>query len=624
METTWRIEMFGGLCARRGEQVITRFRTQKTGALLAYLAYHLGRMQPREVLMEVLWPDDGLEAARHKLSVALSALRGQLEPPGVAPDSVLVADRVAAGLNAAAVRTDAAEFEAALKAAAAPGREGERGELLAHAVELYRGELLPGYYEEWVLPEQQRLNDLFFQALHQLVTRMERTGDLERALPYALRAVSAAPIREEAHRNLMRLYAGLGQPSEALRQYRELERILLAELASVPSAGTRELAQQIESMGSMGSTGPSGLTSHTSHTPHTSHTDPAPHTSHTSHTAPDPEPVGGAVPLGSAFYVARPTDEEFQAALARGDSIVLVKGASQVGKTSLLARGLQQARQAGARVALTNFQLFNAAQLESAETLLLVLAQALADQLELEVAPGDDWDERRGANPNLWRYLRHEVLGAAPAPLVWGLDEVDRLFTCPYGSEVFALFRSWHNERAFDPAGPWSRLTLAIAYATEAHLFITDLNQSPFNVGTRLTLEDFTREQVADLNRRYSSPLKSEAAVRRFFDMVGGHPYLVRRGLNEMVSHGVDIDTFERRAGNGDWIFGDHLQRMRAALARDPELCEEVRSVLQGRPCPTPDSFYRLQSAGVLAGPSPGEARPRCPLYATYLERHLA
>src|SRR5207249_268697 len=52
------------------------------------------------------------------------------------------------------------------------------------------------------------------------------------------------------------------------------------------------------------------------------------------------EPVGGAVPLGSRFYVVRPADQEFREAIARRDSVVLVKGARQVGKTSLLARGL--------------------------------------------------------------------------------------------------------------------------------------------------------------------------------------------------------------------------------------------------------------------------------------------
>src|SRR5204862_5917842 len=116
---------------------------------------------------------------------------------------------------------------------------------------------------------------------------------------------------------------------------------------------------------------------------------------------------------------------------------------------------------------------------------------------------------------------RREVLGKVNAQVVWGLDEVDRLFTSKFGGEVFGLFRSWHNKRALDPDGPWQRLTLAIAYATEAHLFITDLNQSPFNVGTRLLLDAFSFEQVEELNRRYGSPLRDKAEVARYFRLVG-------------------------------------------------------------------------------------------------------
>src|SRR5207249_2093354 len=77
------------------------------------------------------------------------------------------------------------------------------------------------------------------------------------------------------------------------------------------------------------------------------------------------EPVGGAVPLDSPFYVARPVDETFYRAIARRDSIVLVKGARQMGKTSLLGRGLQQARQAGARVVQSELQLLSAPDLAS-------------------------------------------------------------------------------------------------------------------------------------------------------------------------------------------------------------------------------------------------------------------
>src|SRR5262249_8052415 len=83
------------------------------------------------------------------------------------------------------------------------------------------------------------------------------------------------------------------------------------------------------------------------------------------------EPVGGAMPLNSEFYIVRGADEEFRSAIARQDSIVLIKGARQVGKTSLLARGLQQARAAGAKVVLTDLQKLNASDLASAEAFYL-------------------------------------------------------------------------------------------------------------------------------------------------------------------------------------------------------------------------------------------------------------
>jgi class 3 adenylate cyclase len=335
------------------------------------------------------------------------------------------------------------------------------------------------------------------------------------------------------------------------------------------------------------------------------------------------EAVGGAVPLDSQFYVVRSTDEEFHAAIARHDSIVLVKGARQMGKTSLLARGLQQARREGAQVVLTDFQKLNTADLVSAQTLLMSLAESLADQLDLKVSVRETWNLNRGPSVNFDRFLRREVLGNSKATVVWGLDEVDRLFVCDFASEIFGLFRSWHNERALDPAGPWSRISLAIAYATEAHLFITDVNQSPFNVGTRLALEDFTLEQVADLNQRYGQPLRNSQELTGFFALVGGHPYLVRCGLRALSQEVGGFKTFESHADRDEGAFGDHLRRMLVLLAKDNSLADVVRDVLRGLPCPTAESFYRLRSAGVLAGSAYTSARLRCQLYANYLSRHL-
>src|SRR5437867_3710084 len=113
-----RIEMLGGLRVVGPDGVITRFPSQKTGALLAYLAYHVHRQHPRETLIELLWPEGNLEAGRLSLRVTLSALRIQLEPTGIG----LLANRNEVGLDPTTVTTDAAEFEAALVTAdSAPG-----------------------------------------------------------------------------------------------------------------------------------------------------------------------------------------------------------------------------------------------------------------------------------------------------------------------------------------------------------------------------------------------------------------------------------------------------------------------------------------------------------------------
>jgi hypothetical protein len=138
-----------------------------------------------------------------------------------------------------------------------------------------------------------------------------------------------------------------------------------------------------------------------------------------------------------------------------------------------------------------------------------------------------------------------------------------------------------------------------------------------------VTLEVFTREQVSELNRRYRSPLRSAAEVTRFYQLTGGQPYLTHRGIQVMATRGLDLAAIEPELASETGFFGDHLRRVALSLAPDPELREAIRQVLQGQPCPTVESFYRLRSAGVLAGESARAARLLCRLYAVYLHEHL-
>lgn len=336
---------------------------------------------------------------------------------------------------------------------------------------------------------------------------------------------------------------------------------------------------------------------------------------------PDLESVGGAVPLDSKFYVERGTDGIFSEAVDRRDSLVLVKGARQMGKTSLLARGLDRARGASCRVVLTDFQRLQSADFESLTSFYRALTEVIAGQLGVEEPEERRWSR----NPNgVFEGFWISALRQLGEPVLWAIDEFDRLFTSSFGAEVCGLLRSWHNARALDPSMPWRYLTVAMAYATEAQLFISDLNQSPFNVGTRLSLSDFSLEEVGELNRRYGEPLKGQGEVQRFHELLGGHPYLTRSALNEMVRCSRGMDLVEELAGQEDSIFGEHLRRLLYGVGRDPVVTEALRALLFREEPPVQDVFYRMRSAGVVVGAGAAEARMRCLLYRDYLCRHLA
>lgn len=246
MSDPWRVKLLGGLRAERGEQVITRFKTQKVAALFAYLAFHLRQAHAREVLIELLWPESDAPTLRNSLSVALSSLRNQFEPPGVPQGTMLRADRFSISLNPAVVTTDVAEFERALKAATRAGSVLERAQHLSEAVELYQGPLLLGFYEDWVPTQQERLAGLFLDAVGALVTHLENTGDTRTALAHARHAVAVDPLREEGQQHLIRLLAADRQPGAALRQYKEYERLLEEEIGDEPSPALRALFRRIE------------------------------------------------------------------------------------------------------------------------------------------------------------------------------------------------------------------------------------------------------------------------------------------------------------------------------------------------------------------------------------------
>lgn len=334
-------------------------------------------------------------------------------------------------------------------------------------------------------------------------------------------------------------------------------------------------------------------------------------------------PPTGVLPLDSPVYITRECDQILRQSIRRSDSLIRIRGARQMGKTSLLARGLDEARQHGMRVVLTDLQVLNNSHFEDADTFLRSLARWIGRQLPHRPAPEEIWDPLNGPNANFRDFMLESVLGELAEPLVWALDEVDRLFPTPFGAEVFGVLRAWHNERALDPSLPWRNLSIVLSYATEAQLFIADLNQSPFNVGTRIPMGDFTLSEVQELNRAYASPAGSGEDIDRLYTLLGGHPYLTNRALHELAVRRMHLPVLLAEMQHENGLFGDHLRRLLTVLAQAPESEAAVREVLRSGRCPSRELFQRLWSGGVLAGNDQSDCRLRCVLYEEYLRRHL-
>jgi predicted ATPase/DNA-binding SARP family transcriptional activator len=245
MRPLLKIEMFGGMRVQIEERDISRFPTQKAVALLAYLAY-FPDPHPRETLVELLWPGGTPESGRASLSQALSMLRRQLEPPGLPTGAAIVATKSHVGINSGGIETDVSAFQRALRRARTSSTRSDQTEALRGAIDLYRGELLSGFYEDWVQTEQRRLADAYFQAVDTLLGLLRESNDLPAAIEYARRAVGVDPLREASHCEVMRLCAAAGRPADALQQYLELKRLLEQEFGAEPSAGAQKLAREIE------------------------------------------------------------------------------------------------------------------------------------------------------------------------------------------------------------------------------------------------------------------------------------------------------------------------------------------------------------------------------------------
>lgn len=243
-----RVRLLGGFEVWCNGRPVEGFESQKVRALLAYLACHPGRTFARDHLAGLFWPDRSSESARHALRQAAYNLKSSLpadaQPPVLGNYHGLQLD------PAAETWSDVAAFEEAVRLG--KSRDGFDLHQLTTAAQLYRGELLSGFFlrdceafEEWLIIEQERLREMAVEVLRTLVAHYRERGEHRFGLYYARRLVTLEPLSEEGRRDLMRLAVLAGRRSLALAEYEKLRALLQNELGVEPLDETRALYDSI-------------------------------------------------------------------------------------------------------------------------------------------------------------------------------------------------------------------------------------------------------------------------------------------------------------------------------------------------------------------------------------------
>lgn len=328
----------------------------------------------------------------------------------------------------------------------------------------------------------------------------------------------------------------------------------------------------------------------------------------------------GPVRIDSPFYIHPAEEGRCCSELDMPGALIRIKSPKGFGKTSLTTRLLAHANRKGYRTVSINLYATDQKFFEDIDFFMQWFCAAVGKGLGLRVRTEEYWDDIFGANDNSSDYFETYLLKPNATPLLLAIDDFDHIFAhAAIETDFCGLLRSWHERARSTPL--WECFRLVISHSQESYLQ-KDINQSPFNVGLPVELGEFSPEQVGQLLELHGLSL-AEKQLDQLLDLVGGHPYLVRKALYELAN-GLPFANFLKEAPTEAGVFSDHLRGLLRAVEDRPELVQALRQVVHsGEPVKLrSEEAFKLESLGLLV-PEGNLERPRCRLYTQYMADRL-
>jgi WD40 repeat protein/DNA-binding SARP family transcriptional activator len=215
----------------RVDGAVVQLASRPAQSLLAYLALSAGTAHRREKLAGLFWPEADEDNARANLRHALWRIRKAVEA-GRAGPGYLVSDELAVAFDAGADYWLDADVLVA---------DGDAVHALQNSVAVYRGELLPGFYDDWVSPVREQLAAVFQRKTQRLLDRLAEDHRWTDVVEWANHWIALGHAPEPGYRALMQAYAELGNRSGVALAYQHCRKALFTDLGVEPSLQTQRL-----------------------------------------------------------------------------------------------------------------------------------------------------------------------------------------------------------------------------------------------------------------------------------------------------------------------------------------------------------------------------------------------
>jgi hypothetical protein len=326
----------------------------------------------------------------------------------------------------------------------------------------------------------------------------------------------------------------------------------------------------------------------------------------------------GAVPLNSCFYIKRSnTEEDLYKEVCNPGALIRIKAPNEMGKTSLVLRILEYADRQNYQTVSLNLEQIEQSNLTDLNRFLRWLCANISQQLNFESKLDEYWDEEIGSKISCTLYIRNYILEHIDSPLVIALDDLQQIFEySSVAKDFLPLLRSWYEEAK--RSSTWQKLRLVVSHSTEIYIPL-EINQSPFNVGLPIKLENFDLAQILQLAQCYKLEWMDEAKANQLMNKIGGHPALSNIAFYHLSREEISFEQLLNEFSDSTGIYANHLQRHWMNLQQQPELLLALNAIINTDQCVKlePTLAYKLNSLGLIEL-SANSAKPSCELYKQY------